>query len=132
MYSKILLRVIKLKHVLVPLGFWVAERDQLNSSDDRSSKSRQSEMALERRTSPKTLTNGEIMEATCSTASIVLFTESTNSDEGTFKHSNGRKSEGHTHRISINKSTFSSFVVNDGAILEQLIVFSVKKQEKRN
>ena len=79
------------------------------------------------------------MEATCSTASIVIFTESTNSDEGTFKHSNGGKSvrelianEGHTHRISINKSTFSSFVVNDGAILEQLIVFSVKKQEKRN
>lgn len=81
-------------------------------------------MALERRTSPKTLTNGEIMEATCSTASIVFFTESTNSDEGTFKHSKGRKSvrelmanEGHTHRISINKS-FSSFVVNDGAILD--------------
>lgn len=94
-------------------------------------------MALERRRSPKTLTNGEIMEATCFTVSMVSFTELTNSDEGTFKHSDGMKSvgeliakEGHTHRISINKS-FNSFVVNDGAILEQLIVFSVKKQGER-
>lgn len=78
-------------------------------------------MALERRRSPKRLTNGEIMEATCCTASMVSFTELTNSDVGTIKHSDGKKSvrelienEGHMHRISIN-----SFVINDGAILEQ-------------
>jgi hypothetical protein len=93
-------------------------------------------MALESRRSPKTLTNGEIMEATCFTVSMVSFTELTNSDEGTFKHSNGKKSvgeliayEGHAHRISINKSF--SFVVNDGAILEQLIVFSISKETRR-
>lgn len=51
---------------LVPLGVSVAETDQSSASEERSSKSRQSEMALETRESPKPVPppNSERMEVT--------------------------------------------------------------------
>lgn len=72
----------------------MAERDQLNWSAEESSKSRQSEMAVESRKSPSNLLNGEKMAITCRTTSMVERTELENSDEGTFKHSICTRSAG--------------------------------------
>ena len=71
----------------LPFGFWAAESDQLNWSEEESSKSRQSEMAVERRESPRNLVNGEKMSMTWRTTPMVERTELENSEEGTFKHS---------------------------------------------
>jgi len=69
----------------LPLGFWEADMDQLNSSAERSSKSRQSVMALVRRMSPKTLPKFEIIEMTSRIISRVLIKDPTNWFTGTFK-----------------------------------------------
>lgn len=121
--------------ISIPFGFWIAQTDQLNWSMERSSKSRQSEMALDRRRSPKALRKGEIMEATFCTAPMVVFTVPTNSDEGTSKHPELKRSARevaatavHTQRLSINMG-FNSFWVNGGGgILELSIVLTVKER----
>nr|GMD37097.1 hypothetical protein Iba_chr09eCG6160 [Ipomoea batatas] len=72
-------------------GYWEASRVQESSSAERSSRSRQSETAVARRKSPKTLANLATAEATSFTASNVDLTDPTNSVAGTLKHSDGMK-----------------------------------------
>lgn len=88
---------------------------------------------MERRKLPKALIKGMIMEATSCTASMVVFTELTNSDDGTFKHSDCRRSVRelvadavHIQSMSINKG-FNSLMLNGGAILELSIDSSEQK-----
>lgn len=72
--------------VVVPLGLREAERVRVNSSAERSRRSRQSAMALESRKSPKAVAYLDTREATCCTTSMVDLTELANSPVGTFKH----------------------------------------------
>jgi len=73
---------------MVPWGFCVAETDQSSSSEERSSKSRQSETALERSESPKPEPNSERMEVTSCNTSTTVFTVPANSEGETFRYSN--------------------------------------------
>lgn len=58
---------------------------QLNSSAEKSSKSRQSVIALERRRSPKKLPKFEMVDVTSRIIPMVVSKEPTNSEMGTFK-----------------------------------------------
>lgn len=78
----------------LPFGFWVAEMDQLSSSEEKSSRSRQSATALESRKSPKTVPNWDTMPETCLSTPTVDLRELRNWDVGTVRHSLCRRSEG--------------------------------------
>lgn len=73
---------------MIPWGVWVAETDQSSSSEERSSKSRQSETALERSESPKPEPNSERIEVTSCNTSTTVFTVPANSEGETFRDSN--------------------------------------------
>lgn len=81
----------------------MAERDQLNWSAEESSKSRQSETAVERRKSPSNLVNGEKMAITCCTTSMVERIELENWEAGTVKHSIFTRSGGEVAESMGNK-----------------------------
>lgn len=72
----------------VPWGVCVAVTDQSSSSEERSSKSRQSETALERSESPKSEPNSERIEVTSCNTSTTVFTVPANSEGETFRNSN--------------------------------------------
>jgi hypothetical protein len=75
--------------VLLPLGFWAAEADQVSASEERSSISIQSETALERRESPNPAPpNWERMDITSCKMPTTSCTVPTNSDGATLRNSN--------------------------------------------
>lgn len=75
------------------LGFCAASTDQLSSSTEASSRSRQSVMAFESRKSPKKPANCDTTEVTCRRMSMVDWSAPVNWEFGTVRHSVCKKSD---------------------------------------
>lgn len=128
---------------MVPLGVSVADTDQLSSSEDKSSKSRQSETALERRKSPKPVPpNSERMDVTSCKMSTTVLTDPANSEGETLRHCDPTMSVAGTPLVHRNKAHEKMNVmvmvlgsVRDKSFVEESAIFFLiwkKKEEHKN